>query len=209
MPFDWQRLVMVPVAIILSALCWGSYGPILHRGQTKMAGSRLRPFLCVGLAHFAIAVVAPLLLLNVFNEPGTWNTISGVSWSLAGGAAGAVGALGIILAFNFGGKPIYVIPLVFGGAPVVNTFIAILAESNLHAIGVPFFSSLLLVIGGAVAVLIFAPRGAAPHAAPTPKSQEIDAQARPSAPADVGDGEDVEETMMQEDTLDPRLPDGT
>ena len=51
-------------------------------------------------------------------------------WSLAGGAAGAIGALGIILAFNFGGRPIYVMPLVFGGAPVVNTLITILRRGS-------------------------------------------------------------------------------
>ena len=45
-----------------------------------------------------------------------------------GGAAGALGALGIIMAFNFGGKPVYVMPLIFGGAPVVNTFFTITAE---------------------------------------------------------------------------------
>ena len=198
-PFDWQRLVMVPLAVALSALCWGSYGPILHKGQMKMAGSRLRPFLCVGLAYFAIAVVwRRPLLLNVFNEPGTWATAAGVSWSLAGGAAGAVGALGIIMAFNFGGKPIYVMPLVFGGAPVVNTFITIVGDGNMHAVGVPFFSSLLLVIGGAVTVLIFAPRGSAPHAAAPPKS----------APEQLEDGEDVEDTYLQEDTIDRRFLDG-
>ncbi len=38
---------------------------------------------------------------------------------------GALGALGIILAINFGGNPIYVAPLVFGSAPVINSFLTI------------------------------------------------------------------------------------
>ena len=76
------------------------------------------PFLCVGLAYFVIAVIVPLGALATWTEQGSW-TFTGVVWSLAAGAAGAIGALGIILAFNFGGKPIYVMPLVFGGAPVV------------------------------------------------------------------------------------------
>ena len=42
----------------------------------------------------------------------------GTAWSLGGGAVGAIGALGVIMAFNLGGKPVYVMPLVFGGAPV-------------------------------------------------------------------------------------------
>ena len=113
---------LIGISIAVTALCWGAYGPVLHKGQTRMNGSRLRPFLCVGLAYFAIAVLVPLLLLGTFEEPGGFQNVGGVMWSLAAGAAGAIGALGIIYAFNFGGKPIYVMPLVFGFAPVINTF---------------------------------------------------------------------------------------
>ena len=74
-----------------------------------------------------MVVPLALLYLQPWSEPGEW-TMPGSAWSLAAGAAGAVGALGIILAFNFGGKPIYVMPLVFGGAPVVNTLITILGQ---------------------------------------------------------------------------------
>jgi hypothetical protein len=152
------RLTLVPLSIALTACCWGCYGPVLHKGQMKMAGSRLRPFLCVGLAYFVIAVLAPLPLLQVFVEAGGW-TFGGTVWSLAGGAAGALGALGIIMAFNFGGKPIYVMPLVFGGAPVINTFTTILHEGTYQETTALFYASLMLVIGGAVTVLTFAPRG--------------------------------------------------
>jgi hypothetical protein len=150
-------LVMVPLSIALTAVCWGRYGPVLHKGQMKMDGSRLRPFLCVGLAYFVIAVMVPIPLLEVFHEPGGWSP-SGVLWSLAGGAVGAIGALGIILAFNFGGKPIYVMPLVFGGAPVINTLTTTLTQGTLGQISVLFYLSLALVIAGAVTVLVFAPR---------------------------------------------------
>ena len=155
----------VVLSISMAALCWGAYGPVLHTGQMHMGGSRLRPFLCVGLAYFAIAVVVPVAVLGVWPEPGQW-TISGTLWSLAGGAAGAIGALGIILAFNFGGKPIYVMPLVFGGAPVVNTFITILGSGAWDKVPILFYVSLLMVVAGAVTVLIFAPKaGGTPHAA--------------------------------------------
>ena len=178
-PLTLGQRFMIPLAIALAALSWGSYGPVLHKGQMKMDGSRLRPFLCVGLAYFVIAVLVPSSLMRIFDEPGSFK-FDGVVWALAGGAAGAVGALGIILAFNFGGKPIYVMPLVFGGAPVVNTLTTILSEGNLQAVGPFFLASLLLVIGGAVTVLIFAPRGgkhgaethsvpAKPTARPLPK----------------------------------------
>ncbi len=156
------------LCVIATAICWGAYGPVLHRGQSKMNGSRLRPFLCVGMAYFVIAVIVPYVLLFRFTEAGGWNSYSGVFWSLMGGAAGAIGALGIIYAFNFGGKPLFVMPLVFGGAPVVNTFTETishtLAGDKVSAIGWPFFLSLAVVIIGAVTVLISAPRGHAPAA---------------------------------------------
>ncbi len=156
-PLTLRQFTMVMAAVGLTALCWGSYGPILHKGQAKMDGSRLRPLLCVGLAYFVIAVLAPLPLLQTFDEPGGW-TLIGAAWSLGAGAAGAIGALGIIMAFNLGGKPIYVMPLVFGCAPVVNTLTTIASEGTADEVTVPFSVSLLLVIAGAVVVLVFAPK---------------------------------------------------
>ena len=151
-------------------MSWGAYGPVLHKGQAKMGGGRLRPFLCVGLAYFAIAVIVPWVLLGsgVFEEPGGWKHIGGVFWSLAAGAAGAVGALGIIYAFNFGGKPIFIMPLVFGFAPVVNTLTETVSKNLLGEVSPLFLGSLAMVIVGATIVLVFAPRGAKPKPANEP-----------------------------------------
>ena len=148
--------VILWVAVV--ALSWGAYGPVLHKGQMKMSGSRLRPLICVGLAYFAVAVFAPLVLLGAAGEQGAWTT-SGTFWSIVAGAITATGALGIIMAFNFGGKPIYVMPLVFGGAPVVNTFFS-MASGGADQPGPLFYAGLILVAVGAVVVLVFAPRKA-------------------------------------------------
>ena len=157
-PADGRHFWWMVASVALTALCWGSYGPVLHKGQAKMGGSRLRPFLFVGLAYFFIAVALPLILQNFLPaDPGELNTL-GVLWSLAAGAAGAVGALGIIYAFNFGGKPIFVMPLVFGGAPVVNTLTTTITSKALGQLTWPFYISLFLVIVGAVTVLTNAPR---------------------------------------------------
>src|SRR5262245_56490127 len=99
--------------IALAMLSWGVYVPIVQAGQRGMGGSSLRPFICVGLAYFLIAVLAPAILLRVAKEAGHWTT-TGIVWSLAAGSAGALGALGIILALAFRGSPLYVMPLVFG-----------------------------------------------------------------------------------------------
>lgn len=159
-------------AIAGTVLCWGAYGPFLHRGQMKMDGSRLRPLLCVGLAYFAIAVVVPTMLLSGGLDGG-WGAfrISGTCWSLAAGAAGVFGSLGIIMAFNWGGRPIYVMPLVFGGAPVVNTFWTILQRADSGPISPFFWAGLILVIGGSAIVLIFSPKGSAGSGGAKKKSE--------------------------------------
>ena len=142
-------------AIALTAVCWGVYGPVLHFGREAMH-SPLRPFVCVGLAYFLIAVLIPLVLLVRSGERGRWSSV-GVFWSLIAGAAGALGALGVILALNFGGKPIYVMPLVFGGAPVVNTLLTAAMNKSFNQLKAPFLAGLILVITGAVTVLVFKP----------------------------------------------------
>jgi len=148
---------MILISIAITALCWGAYGPVLHKGQAKMEGSRLRPFLCVGLAYFLVAVAAPLAMMPYFDEPGSWH-IGGSLVSLAAGAAGALGALGVIMAFNFGGRPIYVMPLIFGGAPVINTAATLTKSGTFDEVGGLFFLSLLMVIVGSTGVLVFSPK---------------------------------------------------
>lgn len=161
------ELLKVLAFVALTAVCWGSYGPLLHKGQMQMQNSRLRPYLCVGLAYFVVAVLVPLIFLASGLDHGELS-FSGVLWSLAGGVAGALGSLGVILAFTFGGKPIYVMPLVFGGAPVINTFISIATAQNISTISPFFYAGLIIVVAGAVSVLIFAPRSK-PNASPAPK----------------------------------------
>ena len=171
----------VALSVLMTMVCWGAYGPVLHIGQAAMQGSRMRPFMCVGLAYFLIAVLIPLGILQLQGQPGGRWTAGGTAWSLAAGAAGALGALGVILAFDFGGKPVYVMPLVFGGAPVVNTLTgtveAALGGKPLQFQAL-FLAGLAAVIAGAVMVLVFAPRPAphktaeevAPEGSPQPAS---------------------------------------
>jgi hypothetical protein len=123
-----------------------------------MDHSRMRPFLCVGLAYFVIAFMMPQFILAEAPEASSYLTF-GTFWSMLGGAAGALGALGVILAFHFGGRPVYVMPLIFGGAPVVNTFFAMISQGRWADVGPWFLAGLILVIAGSTIVLVLAPRG--------------------------------------------------
>ena len=167
-PVNW---IAVGLSIAMAILCWGSYGPFLHLGQSKMGGSRLRPFCCVGIAYFVIAVMIPIVALESMHS-GSGYTAQGMIWSVLAGTAGAMGALGIILAFTFGGKPIFVMPLVFGFAPVINTITSIIEKGKFESLNGMFALSLLLGISGAVTVLLNAPKSA-PHGKPAePKKPE-------------------------------------
>ena len=173
----------IGASICLAVVCWGAYGPFLHLGQMRMGGSRLRPFCCVGIAYFIIAVALPVMILMGApdNVELDWKEISsGMMWSISAGSAGAIGALGLILAFNYGGKPIYVMPLVFGFAPVINTLTSMTVGGSLEKISVGFLISMLVGIGGAVTVLIFAPKSK-PHGGPAGHGSPADSKVKPLA----------------------------
>lgn len=162
------QTAIVTLCVAMTAACWGVYGPLLHKGQMLMHGSRLRPLICVGISYFVIAVLLSTCILLASPEASSF-TPKGTTWSLGGGAVGALGALGVIMAFNFGGKPIYVMPLIFGCAPVINTLIGIRLQgaTNINPL---FYAGLILVAVGAVVVLVFAPRhGAKPEAPVVPR----------------------------------------
>jgi len=170
-------------AIALTALCWGVYGPVLHIGREAMH-SALRPFMCVGAAYFLIAVIVPAALIARGGEKGSW-TMTGVIWSLAAGACGALGALGVIMALSFGGRPIYVMPLVFGGAPVINTLLTATMNRSFNQLKAPFLAGLLLVILGAVTVLVFKPQPAAHAAEPAATAETTVADGQPAPAQDA------------------------
>ncbi len=164
-----ENFLGVLLSAAMAMLSWGAYGPVLHKGQVAMGGSRLRPLICIGVSYFLIAVIVPLLLLGPTGDKGSWHA-GGLMWSLAAGSLGALGALGTILAFACGGKPFTVMPVVFGCAPVINTFTTLaMAETKPDQVSPIFYAGLLVVAAGAATVLAFGPRGHAPgkpHAAP-------------------------------------------
>jgi hypothetical protein len=175
---------LIFISILSTAVCWGIYGPLLQWGHLEMGSGRLRPFICVGVAYLVIAIVGPIVVMMLTGmEQGSglasgW-TVKGIWWSFIAGTAGALGALGMILAFNFGGKPHYVPPLIFGLAPVVNTFFALAVNPALRSQlkENPFQSScygagLMMVAVGAVVVLVFAPKAPAKPATAA-KSAEV------------------------------------
>ena len=150
MKFEWW------LAFVLGAvLSWGVYVPVLHEGQVTIGGKKetmsLRAFLCVGLAYFVTAVVVPVALLVIRGEAFDF-TPRGITFATLGGVAGAAGALCIILAIGAGGSPLYIAPLVFAGAPIVNVLVSLAWKTRVVP-GPLFFLGLLMAAVGAGLVL--------------------------------------------------------
>ncbi|MCA9123044.1 MAG: hypothetical protein H6822_01480 [Planctomycetaceae bacterium] len=206
---------LIIISILSTAVFWGTYGPFLQWGHGEMGSGRMRPFICVGIAYLMVAVVGPILVIAVFGmEKGEglfhgW-TMSGIWWSFIAGVVGALGALGMLLAFNFGGKPHYVPPLIFGLAPVVNAFFTISMNPQLreqlgqNVLRSSFFGAgLLMVAVGAVTVLVAAPKGGPPKHAPAPEVSEVEAESaveeETPQPADDNSNEDSDQQEKSEE----------
>lgn len=141
-----------------AALSWGVYGAMLHQGQTALK-SPLRALLCVGVAYFLIGVLVPVAGLASQGQLSSEGfTSAGTITATVAGALGAIGAACIIWAFKVGGVPTYVMPLVFGGAPVINVLVTMLLHPPKSSINPLLFLGMALVVLGASMVLYFRPQ---------------------------------------------------
>ena len=144
------------VFVVGAVLSWGLYGVILHQGQVTL-GNPLRALLCVGVAYMLIAVLVPAGALLSQGEMSGFN-VPGTTAATVAGALGALGAVCIIYAFRSGASPLYVMPLVFGGAPLVN----VLSTAILHPPKVSpnpmLYVGFLLAAIGAGMVLYYRPQ---------------------------------------------------
>jgi hypothetical protein len=138
-----------------AVLSWGAYGALLHQGQTQL-GNPLKALLCVGVAYFLIGVIVPLAGLSAQGGLSGFNT-TGLMTATTAGALGAAGAACIIWAFKSGGLPVYVMPLVFGGAPIVNVLFSMALHPPKSAINPLLYVGFLLASVGAGMVLYFRP----------------------------------------------------
>jgi hypothetical protein len=138
-----------------AVLSWGAYGALLHLGQTQL-GNPLKALLCVGGAYFLIGVLIPVAALSSQGQLSSFNS-SGLVTATVAGALGAAGAACIIWAFRTGGLPVYVMPLVFGGAPIVNVAVSMMIHPPKSALNPMLFVGFVLASVGAGMVLYFRP----------------------------------------------------
>ena len=156
----------------MAGLCWGTYVPLIAFGGRNLSAGPAHPlagryaaFLCVGVAYVVIAVAFPLVRSFGMGEPIPTKPVGLVFAGLAG-AAGALGALGVIFASATAkpGDRIYIAPLIFTLAPLLNTVVSLFwhpTPSNPVHFGLPeswpswkLFVGVVLVGIGAGLVLL-------------------------------------------------------
>lgn len=139
--------------VILAGLAWGTYVPLIFfggqmlsplnaQGQAVGVGGRLASILSVGVAYFVMAVLVPVVLMGMREDAkADWRTV-GLVFSGLAGVAGAVGAICVIFASKAavdqakadGVNPatyrIYIAPLIFCLAPLINTLLSMVWHPN-------------------------------------------------------------------------------
>jgi hypothetical protein len=108
------------------------------------------------VAYFLIGVIIPVVGLSAQGGLSGFNSTGLITATIAG-ALGAAGAACIIYAFRFGGLPYYVMPLVFGGAPIINVIVTSVIHPPKAAINPMIYVGFLLASIGAGMVLYFRP----------------------------------------------------
>ena len=152
----------------------------MHTGSASMKNpehGRIMAFLWVGLAYFLTAVIAPLIILKLKGGPVDFWAFptKGWQWSLIAGTLGAIGALGVLLAFGASPNPPVYVPVVmsiiFAGAPIVNAVVNTTKNNGWANVQWPFVLGILLAALGGYLVTKHAPKSGTPaeaKASPTP-----------------------------------------
>lgn len=155
---------------LMTVFFWGVYGVILHMGRgllpmgSEAPHAGLKAFLLVCIAYFLVGFVTVLVL----KSRGTnWSfTSSGVGISFLAGLAGAAGALTLVLSLGAANKEFgaaaasAVMPIVFGGAPIINAMVAMMVhppEGGFKALPLPFIMGIILAATGGILVAKYSP----------------------------------------------------
>jgi hypothetical protein len=111
----------------------------------------------VGFAYFLIGVLVPVITLWLQGDLKGFTRGGSISATVAG-ALGALGAVCIIWAFKSGGLPTYVMPLVFGGAPIINVLVSMWMHPPKTTPNPLLYVGFILAALGAGMVLYFKPQ---------------------------------------------------
>ena len=137
--------------------CWGAYGTAIHKSNVLL-GHGMKTVLLVGVAYFFLAVLIPGIYI-MSKQTIDWSfPTKGMMFGLLAGSLGAIGAICVIYSMKSGGNPQYVMPIIFGCAPLVNVIVSAIAHPPKDSPSVFFFLGVIVLASGAGMVLYFQPR---------------------------------------------------
>jgi hypothetical protein len=141
-------------AVMLVWVFWGKYGVQVHSAIEGFKKSGMRAMIALSGAYVAVALLA-LAVFAAGLEPQAGFTRPGFNLGLIAGLITTVGAWGIVFGNRYvSGGPSIVMPLVFAGAPVVNSFYVMqVGGAALGAVDVRFWIGILVIILGGYLVL--------------------------------------------------------
>lgn len=152
---------------LIVALCWGMYGPTLSNARSlDRQWGPFKPYVFIGVAYLVIAIIGGSLMMRFvyqdnFDFSGKY--FPAMKWGFLAGCLGAFGALGLTFALTkAGGKPAYVMPIVFGGAVTVNAIAAYFKLQQGESTHPLMWAGMALVAVGICLTAGFTPHGHPP-----------------------------------------------
>ena len=175
------------------AICWGLYGPTLSNARSvNREWGPFKPYVFIGVAYLVIAIVGSMLMMKfAFNDnfDYTGKYIPAMKWGFLAGCLGALGALGLTFALTkAGGKPAYVMPIVFGGAVTVNAIVAYYSLHQGESVNPLMWVGMLLVAVGICLTAGYTPHGHPPAKSTTEAPHLESTDATGDSTADAPDG---------------------
>jgi hypothetical protein len=156
---------LLPVVYaVLTAVFWGTYGPVLAESRTYLK-SPFKPYVAIGIAYLVWGIGGGIVGM-LYKKDNFSFTGPGALWGLAAGTLGAWGALTLTLAMFSGGKPYVVMPIVFGGAVTVSALVSVWRESEHATVNPMLWVGVVGIVICAALVAYFTPHAAPPTGKP-------------------------------------------
>jgi uncharacterized membrane protein len=181
-----MREWLVPIAFAVgTAFFWGTYGPAL--GKSRGDWSPFKPYMFIGVAYLVWGVIGGLICMKVFGDSFSFSGTHypAAKWGFLAGSLGAFGALSLTAAVFYAlkykvGGPALVMPIVFGGATMVNAFTELVLIQERPKIDLRLWLGMVLVVVGIVLVRLYSP---APHKPTKPPASATPVIETPAASA--------------------------
>ncbi len=177
-----MKLLLLPILFALgTALCWGLYGPTIQNARsTTGAWSPFKPYVFIGVAYLVWACAGGLMGMKVKGDVYVFggDQSPAMIWGFLAGTLGALGALSLTSAMLSGGKPLFVMPIVFGGAVTVTAIVSIIQMKGASHVNPLLWVGMVSVVVGVVLVAMYTPHGHPPKK-PIVEQTHIDSETSP------------------------------